>query len=176
MDIRVAKVLTVEDHPNADKLQVMRIDIGTEKRTIVSGLKGHYENEEMEGMNIIVLCNLQPAKLRGIESRGMLLAAEDGDVVSLLVDKSGANPGDRVLGTEDAPVLQFEEFKNLRLRIGLGTEKGVQVAPNHFIDLKTPEGALVAMFFTEGEKAIPFKVGDSFVSLDKDVSPGSRIT
>jgi methionyl-tRNA synthetase len=176
MDIRVAKVLTVEDHPNADKLQVMRIDIGTEKRTIVSGLKGHYENEELEGMNIIVLCNLQAAKLRGIESRGMLLAAEDGNIVSLLVDESGADPGARIMGTEDAPVLQFEEFKKLRLRIGLGTEKGVQVAPNHFIDLETPEGKLVAMFFTESEKAIPFKVGDSFVSLDKDVSPGSRIT
>ncbi|MEE9115482.1 MAG: class I tRNA ligase family protein, partial [Thermoplasmata archaeon] len=176
MDIRVAKVLSVEDHPNADKLQVMRIDIGTEKRTIVSGLKGHYENEELDAMNIIVLCNLQPAKLRGIESRGMLLAAEDGDVVSLLVDGSGAEPGARVMGTEDAPILKFEEFKKLRLRIGLGTEKGVQVAPNHFIDLETPEGKLVAMFFTGDDKVFPFKVGDAYVSLDKEVAPGSKIT
>jgi hypothetical protein len=80
------------------------------------------------------------------------------------------------MGTEDAPVLQFEEFKKLRLRIGLGADKGVQVAPNHFIDLETPGGKLVAMFFEGDDRVFPFKVGDAYVSLDKEVSPGSKIT
>jgi hypothetical protein len=50
------------------------------------------------------------------------------------------------------------------------------VAPNHFIDLETPEGKLVAMFFTGDDKVFPFKVGDAYVSLDKEVAPGSKIT
>lgn len=177
LDIRVAKVLSVEDHPNAEKLQVMKIDIGTEKRTIVAGLRGHYENEEIEGKNIIVLCNLQPAKLRGIESNGMLLAAEDGDVVSLLIDKSGANAGDRVMGTEKAPMLPFDEFQKLRIVVGLGTEKGVQVGKGEIAEVKTPRDAKVILFFGMGDRGVlPLKVGDEFVSLDKDVSPGSKVS
>ncbi len=176
LDIRVAKVLSVKDHPDADKLQVMEIDIGTEKRTIVSGLKGHYENEELEGRNIIVLCNLQPAKLRGIESKGMLLASEDGDIVSLLVDESGASPGDRVLGTEDAPLLPFDEFKRLNLLVGLSTEKGLQVSEKEFIEVEAPKGKLVPILVTDDKKIKPFKVGEAFVTLDKEVTPGSKVT
>lgn len=176
LDIRVAKVLSVEDHPDADKLQIMEIDIGTEKRTIVSGLKGHYENEDMVGMNIIVLCNLQPAKLRGIESRGMLLASESGDIVSLLIDESGASPGDRVLGTEEAPMLPFEDFKKLNLMVGLATEKGVQVGDDEFVEVEAPIGKFVPLFITDDKKIIPFKVGDAFVTVHKEVAPGSKVT
>lgn len=87
LDLRVGEIKKVEDHPSADKLIVMEVDIG-EKRTLVAGLKEYYKKEELVGKKIVILTNLAPRKLRGIESRGMLLAADAGKVVSLLtVDK-----------------------------------------------------------------------------------------
>ena len=76
-DLRVARVLTARDHPNADRLLVMEIDLGTENRQIVAGIVGHYELQELEGLPIVVVANLQHAKLRGEVSQGMLLAAEN---------------------------------------------------------------------------------------------------
>ena len=98
VEMKVGKVLSVEDHPNADKLMVMRADVGEEApRTLVVGLKPHYSAEELDGKLIVVVTNLQPAKLRGIESNGMLLAAQDGEnVVVLTLDKPAA-PGSPVL-------------------------------------------------------------------------------
>lgn len=75
LDIRVAKVLEIRDHPNADKLTCLTIDIGGQKRQIIAGIRGHYSHEELLGKLIIVLVNLQPRKMRGLESNGMLLAA-----------------------------------------------------------------------------------------------------
>lgn len=75
LDFRVAKVLEAEDHPNADKLMVLKIDLGTEQRTIVAGIKEHYKREDMIGKKIVVFTNLEPAMLRGVKSEGMLLAA-----------------------------------------------------------------------------------------------------
>ncbi|MFW6376324.1 MAG: methionine--tRNA ligase, partial [Thermoplasmatota archaeon] len=84
LDLRVGKITEVKEHPNADKLYITRVDIGDEKRTLVAGLKPYYDKEEMEGKKIAVVANLAPAKLRGIKSEGMMLAAQEGDVVSLL--------------------------------------------------------------------------------------------
>ena len=75
-DLRTARVLEARNHPNADRLLVMRIDLGTEERQIVAGIVGHYELSDLEGKPIVVVANLQPAKLRGEGSQGMLLAAD----------------------------------------------------------------------------------------------------
>ena len=88
LDIRVALVESVEKVPKADKLYKLTIDIGTEKRTIVAGLAEFYKADELLGKKIIVLTNLEPRKLRGVLSKGMLLAADDGKNVSILtIDK-----------------------------------------------------------------------------------------
>jgi len=85
LDLRVGKILEAELHPDADKLYVIKVDIGEETpRTIVSGLRDHYELEELKGRKIIVFANLKPAKLRGIMSEGMLLAAGKDDKCVLL--------------------------------------------------------------------------------------------
>ena len=78
VDLRVAKIKKIERHPKADKLYIERIEVGEgEERTIVSGLVPFYAEDQLLGKKIIVAYNLKPAKLRGIESRGMLLAAGD---------------------------------------------------------------------------------------------------
>jgi len=74
-EMRVALIEKVEQAPKSDKLYILHIDLGYEKRTIVSGIREFYKPEELEGKKVIVLCNLKPAKIRGIESTGMLLAA-----------------------------------------------------------------------------------------------------
>ncbi len=76
LDLRVALVEKVEIVPKADKLYVLNLDLGNEKRVIVSSIRENYKPEELEGKKIIVLCNLKPAKFRGVQSNGMLLAAE----------------------------------------------------------------------------------------------------
>ncbi len=75
LDLRVAKVLEVSAHPNADKLIVLKIDLGGEQRQIIAGLKAWYAPEQLLGKQIIVVANLEPRKMRGMESQGMLLAA-----------------------------------------------------------------------------------------------------
>jgi len=95
MKLKVAEIVSVEDVAGADKLYKLSIDIGGEKRTLVAGLKGDYDKEELLGKKIIVLTNLEAKKIRGIESQGMLLAAEKGDKVSLLtVDRNIDNGAD----------------------------------------------------------------------------------
>lgn len=77
MDLRIGKILSCQDHPNADKLLVFEVKIGADTRTIVSGIKQWYKKEDLVGKKVVVITNLKPVKLRGVESRGMILAAED---------------------------------------------------------------------------------------------------
>ena len=79
VQLRVAKVLEAYDHPNADRLIILKIDLGTEPRQICAGLRGHYEPASLVGRLIIVVGNLAPRKMRGEESNGMLLAASNAD-------------------------------------------------------------------------------------------------
>ncbi|MCK4589664.1 MAG: methionine--tRNA ligase [Nanoarchaeota archaeon] len=119
LKMKVAKIVDVKEHPKADKLYVLDISLGKEKRTIVAGLKRYYEPEVLKGKHIVVCVNLEPAKIRGIESNGMLLAAEDGINVTLL-EAPKSKPGDDVLveGYEsDDKQITFEEFKKLDIKV-----------------------------------------------------------
>jgi methionyl-tRNA synthetase len=77
VQLRVATVVECKPHPNADKLLVLEIDLGTEKRQICAGLRQHYQPEQLVGKQIIVVANLAPRTMRGEVSNGMLLAATD---------------------------------------------------------------------------------------------------
>ena len=92
MDLRVGEILTAERMPKTDKLMVMTVDTGIDKRTIVSGIAKHYTAEELIGRKVTVLANLAPRKLRGVESQGMILLAEDPEGKLVFV-----NPDDAVV-------------------------------------------------------------------------------
>jgi len=98
LDLRVAKVLEACEHPNADRLLILKIDLGTEQRQLVAGLKGYYQPEDLVGRLIVVVKNLAPRKMRGEESQGMLLAASDEEKsqVILLSPSADIAPGARV--------------------------------------------------------------------------------
>jgi methionyl-tRNA synthetase len=88
VELKVATVKSAEAHPNADKLIVLQVDLGSEQRQICAGIRNHYTPEELVGKQVVVVANLETAKLRGLESQGMLLAAsDDGRVIILTPEK-----------------------------------------------------------------------------------------
>ena len=97
LEIRVGEIMAAEDHPNAEKLIILRVDVG-EERQIVAGLKGYYDPKELVGKKAVVFVNLKPVRLRGVESQGMVLAAVDtaSDTISLLTLDRDAPNGARI--------------------------------------------------------------------------------
>ena len=95
VQMRVGKVVEAANHPNADKLIVLKVDLGSEQRQLCAGLRGHYEPEDLVGRLIVVVTNLAPRKMRGVESDGMLLAASSPDHsrVILLTPEAAIEPG-----------------------------------------------------------------------------------
>lgn len=132
VDLRIATIKKVEQHPEADKLYIEQLDDGSDQlRTIVSGLVPHYTPEELVGQNIILVKNLKAAKLRGVKSHGMLLAADGKDpqtgseVVDVVVVPEAA-PGDRILveGYETQPVpeqtIKIDQFFDMPIHVKNG--------------------------------------------------------
>ena len=84
IDLRVGKIVKAEKHPKADKLLVFQVKMGTEMRQVISGVAEHFTPEEMVGKNVIVVANLKPRALRGLESKGMILFADNGEKLEIV--------------------------------------------------------------------------------------------
>ena len=95
-DLRVGTILECEKVPKTTKLMRLQIDLGSERRQIISGIAQYYKPEDLIGHQVIIVANLKPAKLCGIESYGMLLAASDGNDNLQVVFVDGMAPGSRV--------------------------------------------------------------------------------
>ena len=96
IELKVATIKSAEAHPNADKLIVLQVDLGGEQRQICAGIRNHYTAEELVGKQIVVVANLETAKLRGLESQGMLLAASDEGRVIIMTPEKTVLPGAKV--------------------------------------------------------------------------------
>jgi methionyl-tRNA synthetase len=123
LDLRVAKIIGVKDHPGADTLYMLHVDLGKlGKRVIVAGMKPYYSKEEINGKNIVIVTNLKPATIRGIKSNGMLLAAEDGKGTCSLLNPGESSPGSEIniegISKQPASILEFEDFKKVNMTIG----------------------------------------------------------
>ena len=95
--LKTGKVIEAGPHPNADRLLVMKVDTGeAEPRQIVAGIASDWQPEDLVGRRMIVCCNLKPAKLRGVESQGMMLAVKGNDRVWPLTVEGDVDPGTRV--------------------------------------------------------------------------------
>jgi methionyl-tRNA synthetase len=140
--LKVATVEAVEDHPNADSLYVLRLKIGGEERTVCAGLKKHLTPVEMRGRKVVVVYNLKPANLRGVESKGMILAAEDAAGKVVPVDPEGAASGDDVTAEGVVPAykadLTLKEFE----RAPLAVQSGAVRYKDH--PLRSPKGPIKA--------------------------------
>ncbi len=141
IDLRVAQIIDIERHPKADKLYIERISLGDEERTIVSGLVPYYSEDQLRGRNVIIVKNLKSAKLRGVESRGMLLAAESGDDIEVLF-ADDAEPGSRVRlegdgdeGEAEAGQISIDEFFEIPITV---RDNSVYVGNTQLIAGDTP--------------------------------------
>jgi methionine--tRNA ligase beta chain len=119
LNMKVAKVVEVLDHPGADKLYIFKVDMGSEERRLVAGLKPYYpDKNDLLGKQLVVLTNLQPVKLRGELSEGMLLAGDDGKDVGIL-NPLKSNPGDQVyvgdIREYKEDTVTFDQFMKYRL-------------------------------------------------------------
>ena len=93
MDIRVARITEVVNHPNADKLYVVTVETGEGPKKIVAGLREHYTAEELIMREVVIINNLAPATIRGVESQGMILATKDGEKFAIIVPEKEVKVG-----------------------------------------------------------------------------------
>jgi methionyl-tRNA synthetase len=144
IDLRVAKIVKVERHPEADKLYVETLEIAGEERVIVSGLVPFYSEAELLGKHIIVAYNLKKAKLRGVESRGMLLAASFTDAAGTetveVLDAGDTETGTQVKlqGINDSePIVKVEKNVSIDtfLAVPILVKDGVVVVDGHALTL-----------------------------------------
>ncbi len=176
LDLRVGKIVTVEDHPDADKLFKLSVDIGEEKpRTICAGLKAFYSHDEMLNRKVIVVSNLAPRPLRGVDSCGMLLAADDeelgGSNVRLLKPSDPDAPvGTRMdsgMGEPDGIIDYMKTFSKVVMKVS-AYSGGRLASPDMEIDL--PDGKVKrAVAVIDGGKAIPLSDGKGCYATVDDV-------
>jgi methionyl-tRNA synthetase len=96
VDLRAGRIVTAERVEKSEKLVKLKVDIGAELRQVVAGIGKSYTPEELVGKSIVIVANLKPAKLMGVESQGMLLAATSGDLLAVATFDRETKPGSRV--------------------------------------------------------------------------------
>ena len=84
LSLRIARIKEVLDHPDADRLYVLKLDVGGEEKQVVAGIKTSYGHEELKDRLVVIVDNLEPAVIRGVESKGMILATQDGETLAIL--------------------------------------------------------------------------------------------
>lgn len=180
MDIRVARIKKVEDHPDAEKLYIVHLDLGDEERIVVAGLKNYYTKEEMENREVLVLYNLEPATIRGVKSHGMLLAGDDGEVVALLKPEKDVPPGTRVqangIECEGSKTLRFKKFKKMKIEIVDIVNETAKGAEEYTIDYPIPNewiGKQGVVF--HDKKPLILHINEVLITPDKKVRPGGTV-
>ena len=93
LNLQVATITGVQPHPNADRLYLVEVDLGAEKRQLVAGIRQAYAPEELMGRQVVVVENMAPAVIRGVESRGMILAAQGKDRIVIVSPEKTVDPG-----------------------------------------------------------------------------------
>lgn len=93
LSLKIARIKEITDHPNADRLYIVRVMIGEEEREVIAGIKKGYTKEELLNKLVVVVENLEPAVIRGVESKGMILAAQDGETLAVLSPDKPIAPG-----------------------------------------------------------------------------------
>lgn len=177
LELRIGTVTEVNDHPEAEKLYVLRVDLGEEEpRTIVTNIKSFYPVDKMMGRKLLVVSNLKPANFRGVKSFGMLMAADDmemgGESLQLLDPSSDVPNGtlfDCGLGTKGLRC-EMKHCEKVTIKVA-------KVTDGKFLgmDIELPEGAperVVAVI--DGDKAIALSDGNGcFMTVESDIMDGA---
>lgn len=180
LDLRAGKILNVEDHPDAEKLFVLSVDIGEEEpRQIVAGLKAYYSKEQMTGRNVIVVSNLKPAKLRGIRSEGMLLAADDeemgGSTVLLLKPAVELKPGTKMNSGLDnsSSRIEYKDFQKAKMTVFKVKDGKI---PSISAEVDVPGDLDHVAVVSDGDEAILLSDGNGHpATVDSDITDGAGV-
>ncbi len=159
LSLKVARITDVRDHANAEKLYILDLDVGTENRRIVSGIRDDYTKDSLVGKKIVILCNLKPATIRGEQSNGMLLAAEDEAGVHLVLAPAVSQEGDevRIGNVQTNPrEITIEEFRKINLRTA---KYGGDLVPALIFESRT----------------YPLEVKGGFLKIDGEVKEGIKV-
>lgn len=177
MDLRVGTVVSVEDHPDAEKLFVLKVDCGEgEPRQLVTNLKWRYSAEEMMGRRLIVISNLKPAKFRGVQSMGMLTAADDenmgGDTVHLLAPSCDIPNGTRLDCGVDGTSSRIETKHVEQIVM-----KTVHVVDGKAMGVDMPADApKVVIAVIDGDDVMILGDGKGcFATIDGDIQDGANV-
>jgi methionyl-tRNA synthetase len=181
LNLKVGKVVDVQQHPNADKLYLMKVDIGS-PITMVSGLKDHYTPEQLKAKTLIIVTNLEPATIRGVKSEGMLLAAEAEGKLALLTPEQDLPAGTQIASGMEPGQKQvsFKEFQKLEIRAGIATEgepfrldlgsRKVQCVAE-----KPVPGTKYAAFLSGERAMVLFGPGGVKIVFDSEIAAGAKI-
>ncbi|OPY31062.1 MAG: Methionine--tRNA ligase [Methanomassiliicoccales archaeon PtaU1.Bin124] len=181
LNLKVAQIKDVQDHPNAEKLYVLKLDAGKEVQ-LVAGIKAWYPKDKLIGKKIVYISNLQPAKLRGVESQGMMLAAEADEKVYVLTPGDDAAPGDPVnSGLEQSEKqLSFSDFQKFLIRTG--HVSGAEVDLGRKVSVKFPAGSKVpsqvAVFLptADAKEGLPLYTSKGVViTVDGELGNGAQV-
>ncbi len=181
LNLKIGRVIEVQQHPNADKLYMMKVDIG-KPITMISGLKEFYTADQLKAKTLVIVTNLEPATIRGVKSEGMLLAAEEGGRLALLTPEKDLPAGTQIAsGMEPGQKqLSLKEFQKLEMRAG----KLIQTKPP-MIDLGTrrvqgivDEGDIGQSYaaLVSGNRALVMHGPDKVkIVFDSDIAAGAKI-
>ena len=177
LELRIGTVVEVNDHPEAEKLYVLKVDLGEEEpRTVVTNIKSYYPYDEMMGRKLLLVANLKPANFRGVKSFGMLMAAEDlemGGESLLLLDPSVDVPN----GTLMSCGMETKGLRCEMKHLEKVTIKVAEVKDGKFMgmDIELPEGSpsRVAAVI-DGDRAVVLGDGRGCVmTVDGDIKDGA---
>ena len=181
LDLRVGQIISVNDHPDADKLYLLSVDIGeAEPRQIVAGLKAFYTRDQMLNRRVFVVSNLKPAKLRGIMSSGMLLAADDEDIggtaVLLLKPSQDVPLGTKInCGLDNASsIIEYKTFQQVTIKVS-SVKDGKFVSSSKDIILPAGAPRYVAAVI-DGDNIIALGDGkDCVATVESDIKDGAGV-
>jgi methionyl-tRNA synthetase len=179
LDIRVAEIVEADDHPDAEKLFCLKVDAG-EERQIVAGLRAFYKKEEMIGRKVLLVCNLRPAKLRGLMSQGMLLAADDeglgGNTVALLAPSADVPNGTRFnCGLQiNEKEIEYKEFQKAVIKVS--SIKNGKLTADGNICVKDKGAPAKAAVVIDGKECILLSDGNGcFAVVDRNIKDGANV-
>lgn len=181
LDLRTGTVVSVENHPDAEKLFILKVDVG-EERQIVAGLRAYYSIEEMLGRKVVVVCNLKPAKLRGVKSEGMLLAADDeglgGSNVLLLTPSSEVPNGTKVNSGLEAREsrIEYKDFQKAVMHVARHSKGLMNLKGRPEVDLPSSRVPEIIAVVIDGDKALPLHTGNGvYLTVDQPIIDGACI-
>jgi methionyl-tRNA synthetase len=181
IDLRVGEIISAEDHPDAEKLFLLKVDIGeAEPRQIIAGLKAYYSKDQMVGRKVIVVSNLKPAKLRGLRSEGMLLAADDeeigGTAVLLLRPSKDVPPGTKMNSgiVNSSSAIEYKDFQKARMIVS-EVRDGTVLCNSLKVDIPTDSPERMAVV-VDGESVIGLSDGNGcMATVDSYIKNGAGV-